>query len=73
LFRFLNWVYITKTDQDYVTAYVSFTLDAHNVTSIKDYNNGGYNPGNYAYNCYGYLSLDIKNKPDNEKNFMSIT
>ena len=49
----------STTIRDYAKTYVQIKLDSNNVTSIRDYNNGGDNPGTLADNKNVYLTCDV--------------
>ncbi|MGG6432898.1 hypothetical protein ACPF7I_00970 [Anoxybacillus sp. D401a] len=49
----------------YIRTESKFTLDSYNVSQIKEYNNGGDNPGTSCDNSAAYFTVDMTAVPDN--------
>ncbi|HHC3391974.1 TPA: hypothetical protein ACN7HJ_005302 [Klebsiella pneumoniae] len=57
----------------YLQSTVNFKFDSTNVTNIKDYNNGGDNPGTACDNASAYVTLDQTAKADSGNLEISAT
>lgn len=61
------------TIKDYFITNVNFSLSDYNVTKIRDYNNGGDNPGDNADGKNCYMTLDVTSTGDSTDDKVEVT
>jgi len=69
----MNSTFYNVSTKDYFITNVTFSLSNYNVIKIKDYNNGGDNPGEVADGKNCYFTLDVSSKSDSTDDKVEVT